>query len=319
MTVVEGWVADTIYNQDQFTKNTVPDKVKRLVAEQVSVNRSAYLVHRDAEGRELDRPIIVGNKTEGALILMVQAWGHDYETVKKEIFLDGRDRVFNFNSAKKRSTAVVHMADGTVRVYCKGASEWILKDCSHCLTPTCTEAPMTEEKRATLERHILSMAEGALRTLCLAHRDFKSAADLPANWEESPPDNAHLVLDCIVGIIDPLRNDVKEAVRVAQRAGVTVRMVTGDNIATASAIARQCGILTPTGLAMEGPTFRKMSPRDVDAILPRLQVLARSSPDDKFLLVTRLNGYGIPENREAWEKKFKEREGVTWDKDRDLL
>lgn len=50
---------------------------------------------------------------------------------------------------------------------------------------------------------------------------------------------------------------------------------------------------------MEGPTFRKMKPRDVDAVLPRLQVLARSSPDDKYLLVTRLNGYGIPEDQEV--------------------
>lgn len=63
------------------------------------------------------------------------------------------------------------------------------------------------------------MAENALRTLCLAHRDFKSAADLPANWQDNPPDNSNLILDCIVGIIDPLRSDVKEAVRVAQEAG----------------------------------------------------------------------------------------------------
>ncbi|KAK0358685.1 hypothetical protein LTR94_034396, partial [Friedmanniomyces endolithicus] len=62
-----------------------------------------------------------------------------------------------------------------------------------------------------------------------------------------------------------------------------------------------------------------MKPKEVDAILPRLQVLARSSPDDKFLLVTRLNGYGIPETKADWEKKFKDREGVTWEKDRDNL
>jgi magnesium-transporting ATPase (P-type) len=140
---------------------------------------------------------------------------------------------------KKRSTAVVHQPDGSVRIYCKGASEWILKDCTHYLTPQGTETLLTEEKRVSLERYINSLAENALRTLCLAHRDYKRATDLPNGWIDNPPDNAQLCLDAIVGIIDPLRSDVKEAVRIAQQAGVTVRMVTGDNIATACAIARQ--------------------------------------------------------------------------------
>ena len=96
---------------------------------------------------------------------------------------------------------------------------------------------------------------------------------LPTDWRINVPDNSGLCLDCIVGIIDPLRGDVKEAIRIAQRAGVVVRMVTGDNISTASAIARQCGILTPDGMAIEGPTFRQMTPKAADAILPKLQVL----------------------------------------------
>lgn len=86
----------------------------------------------------------------------------------------------------------------------------------------------------------------------------------------------------------------------AQRAGVTVRMVTGDNISTASAIARQCGILLEGGQAVEGPNFRDMTPKAVDDIIPTLQVVARSSPQDKYLLVTRLNGYAIPENEAEW-------------------
>ena len=72
-------------------------------------------------------------------------------------------------------------------------------------------------------------------------------------------------------------------------------MVTGDNINTAKAIAKECGIYDPDyGVALEGPVFRAMSPAQVDEVLPRLQVLARSSPNDKYLLVTRLNGVGIP-------------------------
>ena len=149
------------------------------------------------------------------------------------------------------------------------------------------------------------MANNARRTLCIAHKDFASAKLLPSNWMESPPDNSGLCCDCIVGIIDPLRSDVMVAVSTAQRAGVTVRMVTGDNLNTACAIARQCGILTPNGLALEGPVFRAMTPAQVDAAIPRLQVLARSSPDDKFLLVCRLNGHSIPDGEAEWTERHK--------------
>jgi len=319
MTVVEGLFGDTVYNQEEFARGTMSENVRRVIVDHVSINRNAYLVYKDKDGKTLDRPLIIGNKTEGALILMIKQWGFDYEQVRSEIFNEATDRVFSFNSAKKRSTCVNFRNDGSVRLFCKGASEWVLKDCTMITDKNGNPVPLNEEKRQMVEKQILSMAENALRTLVLAHKDFKKASDLPSNWRDNPPDHEALTLDCIVGIIDPLRSDVKEAVRIAQQAGVTVRMVTGDNIATACAIARSCGILTPTGLAAEGPTFRKMKPADVDEILPRLQVLARSSPDDKFLLVTRLNGYGIPEDRAAWEEKFKTREGVSWEKDRDLL
>jgi magnesium-transporting ATPase (P-type) len=320
MTVVEGWFGNVIYNQDEFMNPNMSQEVRTIIAEQVAVNRTAYLVYKDQDGKVLDRPMIIGNKTEGALILMIKQWGMDYEELNKSIYHEDKgDKVFAFNSAKKRSTCVIHRPDGSVRLFCKGASEWILKDCTHYTDKNGSILPLTNDKRADLEKHILSMAENALRTLCLAHKDYKSVSQLPADWTENLPDNFDLILDCIVGIIDPLRSDVKEAVRIAQQAGVTVRMVTGDNIATACAIARQCGILTSNGLAAEGPTFRKMKPKEVDRILPRLQVLGRSSPDDKFLLVTRLNGYGIPNNKEDWEKKHRDKEGVTWEKDRDNL
>jgi hypothetical protein len=118
---------------------------------------------------------------------------------------------------------------------------------------------------------------------------------------------------------------VKEAVATAQRAGVVVRMVTGDSYYTACAIAKGCGILTEGGLALEGPEFRNMRPADLDKILPRLQVLSRSSPNDKFLLVTRLNGFAIPKNQKEWEeshKNTKKADGmtlVTWDEDKDRI
>src|SRR5438105_3679012 len=98
----------------------------------------------------------------------------------------------------------------------------------------------------------------------------------------------NLTLIGITGIEDPLRNGVREAVASCKMAGVRVTMCTGDNVLTARSIAQQCGIYTTGGVIMEGPHFRTLSPEIMKAIAPRLQVLARSSPDDKRLLVETL-------------------------------
>ncbi|KAL0350499.1 UNVERIFIED_CONTAM: Calcium-transporting ATPase 2, plasma membrane-type [Sesamum radiatum] len=92
----------------------------------------------------------------------------------------------------------------------------------------------------------------------------------------------------IVGIKDPVRPGVRESVALCQSAGVTVRMVTGDNINTAKAIARECGILTNDGIAIEGPVFRSKTLEELNELIPKIQVMARSSPLDKHTLVKHL-------------------------------
>lgn len=319
MTVVEAWLANKKYNEVEFERCNAESSVKEIVAENCCLNRTAYLIYVDSNGRQLTRPNVIGNKTEGALIIMAKEWGFDYENVRQQMFNEKVDKVFSFNSAKKRSTTIVHLKNGRVRVYVKGAPEWVLADCTNYMNPDGSIDLMTNAKKQEIEEHLNVMANNARRTLVLAHKDFASPSQLPSNWQDTPPDNSGLCCDCVVGIIDPLRDDVKEAVRLAQEAGVTVRMVTGDNLNTACAIAKQCGILTSNGVALEGPVFRKMTPAQVDAVLPRLQVLARSSPDDKYLMVTRLNGYAIPATQMDWEQKHKDKVGVSWATHKDKL
>ena len=127
MTVVTGWYSGKFYSEEDFEKvgSELPGGAKMAIADQACINRTAYLVYNDSDGNPLPGPKIIGNKTEGALIIMAKSWGVEYEAVEKEKYKEGRDKVFAFNSAKKRSTAVVQMQDGTVRVFVKGASEWV--------------------------------------------------------------------------------------------------------------------------------------------------------------------------------------------------
>ena len=215
-------------------------KLRDALSVNVAVNSAANVLFTGEDGKPLPRPKIVGSATEGALLLMIHGWGLKFTELKERHFDKATDVILPFNSAKKRATAIIRRGGdgGGVRVLVKGATEWVLADCTHYTTANGSPAPLTPAMRQRLETQVLTMADKALRTLCIAHRDFASAAALPPGWEEDPPDRASLVCDGIVGIIDPLRDDVKEAVRTAQRAGVMVRMITGDNIHTAKAIAR---------------------------------------------------------------------------------
>jgi len=195
-------------------------------------------VFKDSQGKDLHAPRCTGNKTEGAPTGTCRAWGTEYEAVTKENPSPEKDKVHALSSGKKRSTAVLFRKDGSVRACAKGASEWILKDCTRVTSASGGEDLVTPDKTRQVEDLVEGMASEALRTLLLAHCDFPSASALPADWEESPPDSANLVCDCVVGTTDPLRGDVKEAVKSAQEAGVTVRVTTGDSTATAPATAR---------------------------------------------------------------------------------
>ncbi|CAM9868339.1 unnamed protein product, partial [Discosporangium mesarthrocarpum] len=264
-------------------------------------------------------------QTEGALLAVVGKLGRNYWQLRTER-LDtsgGRDKLFPFSSSRKRMTVVLRSSGGGSgagggrgqRVYCKGAAEIILSLCTHRMDRNGVSIPLSGVDREELHDIIVGFGERALRAVGIAHRDLPPGAI--SSTEKLVPGDVEkdLVLDAIVGIKDPVRGDVKHAVEQCQQAGIMVRMVTGDNIATAKAIAVECGIYDPNeGLAMEGPEFRKMTPKQLDQVLPRLQVLARSSPHDKYLLVTRLNGGALPKSRIDWEEMHPE---LDWEEDKD--
>jgi len=233
-------------------------------------------------------------------------------------------RVVPFNSKVKRSSAMIGLDGGTlVRVLVKGAPEIVVDYCSHYASSKggAAGAPLDDAKRGELASAQDAMSNGQKRVICLAHKDVL-LADLPSDpktMSDAQLDalvTSGLTVDAFVGIIDPLRPDVPASVKIAQSAGVKVRMVTGDNLKTATAIADKAGIFKTGDIAMEGPEFRKLTPAQLDDMLPRLTVLARSAPEDKYLLVTRLNGKNMPKDQKEWEVAHP---GSSWASEKDLL
>jgi Ca2+-transporting ATPase len=274
--------------------STLNKDVKDLLLQSIIQNSTAF------EGAVGGPDPFIGSKTETALL----GFARDYlgmGNVAQERSNANIVQVVPFDSAIKCSAAVAKLNDGRYRMYVKGASEILLDMCDKIVTDASKElvgAPMTGENREVLEHVITTYASRSLRTIGLIYRDFESWPPAEARTEDDASQavftevSKKMTFLTVVGIQDPLRESVREAVKDCQHAGVFVRMVTGDNVLTAKAIAEDCGILVPGGVVMEGPIFRKLSKREMDAVIPRLCVLARSSPEDKRKLVKRLKELG---------------------------
>ncbi|KAF5176309.1 Calcium-transporting atpase [Thalictrum thalictroides] len=222
---------------------------------------------------------ILGSPTESALLEFGLLLGGDFGSQRRESMIV---KVEPFNSDKKKMSVLVSLSTGRFRVFCKGASEIVLRMCDKILNKDGIPILLSEAQIENAMGIINGFANESLRTLCLAFKDM----DKNSSGDCLPAEGYTLI--GVVGIKDPVRPGVKEAVQTCLAAGITVRMVTGDNINTAKAIARECGILTEDGVAIEGPDFRKMSPQEMKDLVPKIQVMARSMPMDKHTLVTQL-------------------------------
>ncbi|CAF1148670.1 unnamed protein product, partial [Didymodactylos carnosus] len=150
------------------------------------------------------------------------------------------------------------------------------------------------------------MACDGLRTICIAFKDYQEGA-LP-DWDDEKNVVEGLTCVCICGIQDPVRPEVKGAIAKCKNAGITVRMVTGDNVDTARSIAVSCGIISTNDdfLVLDGKEFNRRITQDgvvkqelFDKVWPQLRVLARSSPEDKYVLVSGIIASKLNPSREV--------------------
>ncbi|CAN1815236.1 Calcium-transporting ATPase 2, plasma membrane-type, partial [Linum perenne] len=242
-------------------KSEIHDSCLKLLLQSIFNNTGGEVVMSKEGKRE-----ILGTPTEAAILEFGLSLGGDFKSEREVVKLV---KLEPFNSTKKRMGAIVEIpevAGGLLRAHSKGASEIVLACCDKVINSKGEVVSLDDTSLNFLKDTIDKFAGEALRTLCLAYKDVEG----------------------IVGIKDPVRPGVKESVAVCHAAGIAVRMVTGDNINTAKAIARECGILTDDGIAIEGPVFREKSQAELLELVPKIQVMARSSPLDKHTLVKQL-------------------------------
>ncbi|XP_054163372.1 plasma membrane calcium-transporting ATPase 2-like isoform X2 [Oppia nitens] len=318
MTVVQSFICGVHFkNSPKF--ESLPSSVAPVLVDAISLN-SAYTTRIMLPDNPGDNPKQVGNKTECALLGFVADLGKDYQQIRNAMPEDKLHKVYTFNSVRKSMSTVIPINNNEgFRVLTKGASEMVMKKCMFIYGKDGTLLRFPKEEQEKLVKNVIEpMASDGLRTICIAYKDYvrrkpnspnEIQMEAEPNWEDEEAIIARLTCLCIVGIEDPVRPEVPEAIRKCQRAGITVRMVTGDNVNTARSIATKCGIIKPGEdfIVLDGKEFNKRirsSSGEVkqelfDKVWPRLRVLARSSPSDKYVLVKHIIESKLNPNREV--------------------
>ncbi|MBO7265263.1 MAG: calcium-translocating P-type ATPase, PMCA-type [Alistipes sp.] len=239
--------------------------VKDIVMHSMAVNSTAEL------GTEEGREVVIGNPTEGALLMWLGTCGVNYTEIRDR-YKVVEQQPFS-TMTKYMSTTVEDRTTGKRWRFVKGAPEIVMSMCKQIAG---------DVSRSDIEAQLTEYQSRAMRTLGFA--------------VEQIDDNQGLTFMGIIGIADPIRDDVREAIEICRgKAGVRVIIVTGDTPGTATEIGRQLGLMDGVeGEVITGPEFAQLSDDDARKLLSdlRLKIIARARPDDKARLVTLLQDNG---------------------------
>jgi Ca2+-transporting ATPase len=304
MTVVQGWASGKRFRvsgegyspRGQFSINGHPmdpnqDPSLALLLHGAMLCNDAKL-EESGEGKGETTWRMVGDPTEGAMVVAAAKsglWRNDLEKVMPRI------QEIPFDSERKRMTTI-HQLKGTPKfcfdcpstvAFVKGAPDIVLDLCTHIVEEG-KAVPLTPEKRKEVLAINQEMARQALRVLGVAYRPL-DGLPVECNSEVVERD---LIFIGLLGMIDPARPEVKEAVKVAQAAGLKSVMVTGDYKDTAEAIAKEIGILTPGGKVLSGAELDRLSEEELAKIIDQVNVCCRVSPAHKTKIVDAFKARG---------------------------
>lgn len=259
MTVTEFWQGDVKKFNIEDQKYVMNDHISNHKAAKLFLEGCAC----NTSGTSKE-----ANATEKAILKMLDKFECNYLEMREKHCKEPLVR-FQFTSKRKKMSTVLTEIDDNEyrydkRLHVKGAAEIVLNCCSHYLDKDGTRKELTNDLKDDIITNVIEMfAREALRTICLAYKDLKESEG-GLTHENDDDDNVNKVVEkfgltCIgvLGIRDVIRPEVPEAVERCQRAGIKVRMVTGDNKITALAIAKQCRIIGTDhpDAVLEGPVF----------------------------------------------------------------
>ena len=251
--------------QDIFNKES---SLNELIDLNICMNNSAVF---DSNGN-----ITGGNSIDRAVLDMLSP--EDAQKIQNKAIMKKR---VPFSSENKFSAVTLNNGANDFTVY-KGAPEKLIEKCKFYLDNDGIATELTEEKRKALKSHIKGLTEKAMRCIALTISD---------NTDDGLPDEMNLL--GVIGVVDPVRNEVPEAVKIAHKAGIQVIEITGDCMETAKAVAMEAGIYKPGDLAVTNDEFEAMSDVKVKEIIPQLRVISRCSPNTKLRLVTLAQEIGM--------------------------
>lgn len=220
----------------------------------------------------------IGNPTECAMLRFFEQadTGNTYRRERED---HTRLCAFPFSSELKHMTTISNV-DGRILSYVKGSPECVLDMCA-----------LKSDRLAELRRVLVQAEEQAMRVIAFAHKELAEMEDFSAE-EAHRRMESDMVFDGFVAIADPLRSDVYDAVAACRSAGVGVKILTGDNIVTATAIAKELDLLADGCVALEAKEVEEMSDRQLQKMLPKISVIARSTPTVKMRVVKLLKARG---------------------------
>ncbi len=259
---------------DPGTKCYLPP-YDRLMHWLFAVNSTAHLEFEDGQMR------YIGNSTEGALLAYLYEHDKDYTAIRASAEIIARR---SFSSETKMMSTLVRWDDQHNMLLVKGAPEKIIERCAGwAMYPEDDPRPI-DEIFNDFNKILHESTSAGQRILAFAYKP------VPRDITEITDDG--LIFWGLAIIKDPIRRQVHEALEGARSAGVDVKMVTGDNLGTARSIAEELGLLQKGDIVLTGDEFAAMSEEEAASALPKLRILARSRPHDKYRLVSLLKQAG---------------------------
>lgn len=228
---------------------------------------------------------MIGDPTEGALLIGAQSMGIDYSLMNKKWLRKGENP---FSSDRKRMGVWVTDSQGSMRLMIKGAADVIIERCSSALGKNGVQ-PLTSLMLREIKEKIDQWGSDALRILAFAYRDA-TGDELQRIKKEDLEKN--LIFTGLIGMTDPPRPESRAAVEKSRRAGIKVKMITGDYPRTAAAIGKQIGLLRPNGKIITGSELDRLSDEALAKTIGDIDIFARVSPHHKLRVVKALKKNG---------------------------